>query len=204
LSRVALAVVVVGCSHGAARPASAPPAATAPTSQPVVERKPAGCDRARIERVLDAGGDLSYEAAATLAAEACPVSDALHAALDDVATYGCLEGVRHLDAMSDLLARTCPRGAHGLDLDAVVDDCELDRFGFATRAELEQSHHPACLLIGAMLYVELAPTGDPYAGALALEIAVDPEESARERRALQEFDRRSSGDDGASTIAPAP
>jgi hypothetical protein len=211
MSRVLAVVIVVGCSHGNARSADppAPPATEAARdvrhhgvgpAEPGAHGEPAlkpptsgTCDRAVVDRVFEANIDLEHRGAAAIAAEACPMSGELRQALIGIAGRDCLEGLRHIDRMLDLLARTCPRGFGSGSFDrsiaGLVEHCELDRLGFATREQLEQSHHPGCLLLGSMLYVELEPTGEPHAAALARELAINPAETAREERLREHFER---------------
>jgi len=133
-------------------------------------------DAALLETV-DPGQRRPLAAAAVL--QACQVPEGLKAGLAHVkvaigedACAGALQGI---DAAPAELSAACVGGEKAVRALAtapdgkafLVDACELERLGVATRDELLRGAPWPCQLLGAMTYVALRNGGEPAAKAIA-------------------------------------
>ena len=144
------------------------------------------CDRGGIEKGLEAldtiEPSMRQELAAAMVAEACRLPEGLRTALADVAQSGqCLGAARGIASAPVLLYAACVGGARSVAKIAesgepgatLVDECELERLGIATRAELVRGGHWACQLLGAMTFVALRDAGEPSAKAVGRALMLE-------------------------------
>ncbi len=148
--------------------------------------KPPMCDRAGIsdglEALVMADGEHKQMLAAAMVAEACQLPEPVRKGLADIAQSGqCIAAARGIAAAPELLVAACAGGHRAVGAiaessepnTALVDKCQLERLGFASRTELVRGGHWACKLLGAMTFVALRDAGEPSAKAIGRALTVE-------------------------------